>query len=191
MPPGHPAPSLPSCPAEATGAPGLHSRQILTLPRRSHTPWAAIGDAQMKGFVRQALARMGIPGFMGGPWKSSVATGVRTTAATAVPLVVGQLVGDTTLAMMVAVGGLNVSLSDIGGPYRTKAITMGVATVSLAAAAYLGTAFGRPLWLSLPVVCLLAAAAGLAGLYGNGAAKGSYLSLILFILTLGMPAGVA
>ena len=58
----------------------------------------------------------GDDGFHGRPWKSSVATGVRTTAAVLVPLVIGQLAGDTALAMMVGIGGLNVSLADIGGP---------------------------------------------------------------------------
>jgi uncharacterized membrane protein YccC len=133
---------------------------------------------------------MGMMGSMGAPWKSSAATGVRTTAAVLVPLVVGQLAGDTALAMMVGIGGLNVSLADIGGPYRMKAITMGVATISLATAAYLSTVVGRSLWLSLPLMFLLASAAGLAGLYGNAAAKVSFLSLILFILMGGMPAGV-
>jgi hypothetical protein len=71
-----------------------------------------------------------------------------------------------------------------------KAVTMGVATISLAAAAYLGTVVGRSLWLSLPLMFLLASAAGLAGLYGNAAAKVSFLSLILFVLMVGMPAGV-
>jgi hypothetical protein len=67
-----------------------------------------------------------------------------------VPLAIGELAGHTALAMMVGIGGLNVSLSDIGGPYRMKAVTMGMATISLAAATYLGTVVGRSLWLSLP-----------------------------------------
>jgi uncharacterized membrane protein YccC len=145
----------------------------------------------MKEFVSQAFALMGIVGFMGVRWKLSVAAGVRTTAAVLVPLVIGQLSGHMALAMMVGIGGLNVSLADIGGPYRMKAVTMGVATMSLAAATYLGTVVGRSLWLSLPLMFLLACAAGLAGLYGNAAAKVSFLSLILFILMVGMPAGVA
>jgi len=145
----------------------------------------------MKGFVSQALALMGIVGFMDGAWKSSVAAGVRTTAAVLVPLVIGQLTGHTAPAMMVGIGGLNVSLSDIGGPYRMKAVTMGVATISLAAATYLGTVVGRSLWLALPLMFLLACAAGLAGLYGNAAAKVSFLSLILFVLMVGIPAGAA
>ena len=120
---------------------------------------------------------MGMLGSMGAPWKSSVATGARTTAAVMVPLVIGQFAGDMALAMIVGIGGLNVSLADIGGPYRMKAITMGVATISLAAAAYLGTVVGQSLWLSLPLMFLLASAAGLAGLYGNAAAKVSFLSL--------------
>jgi uncharacterized membrane protein YccC len=130
-------------------------------------------------------------GSMGGPWKSSVVTGIRTTAAVVVPLAIGQLAGDAELAMMVGIGGLNVSLADIGGPYRMKAVTMGVATISVAAAACLGTIVGQSLWLSLPLMFLLASAAGFAGLYGNAAAKVSFLSLILFILMVNMPAGVA
>ena len=145
----------------------------------------------MTGFVSQVLAFMGMAGSMGGPWKSSILTGVRTTAAVVVPLVIGQLAGDAALAMMVGIGGLNVSLADIGGPYRMKAVTMAVATISLAAAAYLGTIVAQSLWLSLPLMFLLASAAGFAGLYGNAAAKVSFLSLILFILMVHMPAGVA
>ena len=37
---------------------------------------------------------------------------------------------------------------------------MGVATISVAAAAYLGTVVGQSLWLSLPLMFLLASAAG-------------------------------
>jgi uncharacterized membrane protein YccC len=145
----------------------------------------------MTRFVSQALALMGMMGSMGAPSKSSVATGVRTTAAVMVPLVIGQIAGDVAFAMIVGIGGLNVSLADIGGPYRMKAITMGVATISLAAAAFLGTVVGQSLWLSLPLMFLLASAAGLAGLYGNAAAKVSFLSLILFVLMVGMPAETA
>jgi hypothetical protein len=71
-----------------------------------------------------------------------------------------------------------------------KAITMAVVTISLAATACLGTVVGQSLWLSLPLMFLLASAAGFAGLYGNAAAKVSFLSLILFILMVGMPAGM-
>jgi uncharacterized membrane protein YccC len=171
--------------------PRLDSRHTLTSLRRSELPQAATGDAQMTGFVSQALALISMVASVGAPWKSSVATGVRTTAAVLVPLAIGQLAGDPALAMIVGIGGLNVSLTDIGGPYRMKAITMGVATISLAAAGYLGTVVGQSLWLSLPCMFLLAGAAGLAGLYGNAAAKVSFLTLILFVVMAGMPAGMA
>ncbi len=140
--------------------------------------------------VSQAHALMGMIGATGGPWRSSVATGMRTTAAVLVPVIIGQLTDDRSLAMMVGIGGLNVSLADIGGPYRMKAITMGLATISLAVAALLGTVVGWSLWLSLPLMFLFASVAGLAGLYGNAAAKVSFLSLILFVLMVGVPAGV-
>jgi uncharacterized membrane protein YccC len=145
----------------------------------------------MKKFASKALALMTMVGGTGVPWKLSVATGVRTTAATVAPLVVGQLVGHPAIGLIASVGGLNVALSDIGGSYRAKAVTMGVATLSLAAATYLGTVVGGSPRLSLPAMFLFAWAAGLAGVYGNAAAKVSFLSLLLFVLVVGMPAAVA
>jgi mono/diheme cytochrome c family protein len=136
----------------------------------------------MRHFVGQAPTLLAMVGAMGGPWQLSLMTGGRTTAAVLVPLIIGQLVGDAAGAMMVGIGGLNVSLSDIGGPYRNKAVTMGVATLSVAAAAYLGTIVGGSLWLSLPLMFVFACAAGLASVHGNAAAQVSFLSLILFIL---------
>jgi uncharacterized membrane protein YccC len=171
--------------------PRLDSRQTLTSLRRSETPQAATGDAQMTGFVSQALALIRMVASVGAPWKSSVATGVRTTAAVIVPLAIGQLAGDTALAIVVGMGGLMVSLADIGGPYRMKAITMGVATIDLSAAAYLATIAGQSLWFSLPCMFLLASAAGFAGLYGNAAAKVGFLTLMLFVLLADMPTGMA
>ena len=44
-------------------------------------------------------------------------------------------------------------------------------------------------WLSLPLVFLFACAASLAGVFGNAAAKVSFLSLMLFVLMVGLPAG--
>ena len=61
-----------------------------------------------------------------------------------------------------------------------KAVTMGVATISVAAAAYLGTVVGQSLWLSLPLMFLLASAAGFAGLYGNAAAKVGFVAHPLY-----------
>jgi uncharacterized membrane protein YccC len=127
---------------------------------------------------------------MRGPWKLSVAAGVRTTTATLVPLVLGQVVGQPAAGLMVGIGGLNVSLSDIGGPYQPKAVTMGAATVSLAIATFVGTVVGELSWVALPLVFLVAGAAGLASMFGNAAAKVSFLSLILFVLMIGEPAGI-
>ena len=75
-------------------------------------------------------------------------------------------------------------------PYRMKAVTMGVATISwrllhISAPSLVGRC-GSPA-VDVPAC----ERSGFAGLYGNAAAKVSFLSLILFILMVGMPAGVA
>jgi FUSC-like inner membrane protein yccS len=168
----------------------LYSQCLRTSPLRSRLPRTVISDAQMKGFVSKALTLMTMVGSTSVPWKLSMATGVRTTVGAIVPLVIWQLAGNAAAGMIVGIGGLIVSLSDIGGPYRTKAVVMGVATISGAAATFLGTIVGGSLWLSLPLVFLCACAAGLAGVYGNASAKVSLLSLILFVLMVGVPAGV-
>jgi uncharacterized membrane protein YccC len=144
----------------------------------------------MTGLVDKARSPIGLVRSIGAPGKLSVVTGVRTTAAVLVPLIIGQLAGHSAIGLMAGVGGLNVSLADVGGPYRMKAITMGVAVMSMAMAVFLGTVAGGSLWLSLPLVCLLAWAAGLVGVCGNAAAKVSFVSLILFVLMLSLPAGL-
>jgi uncharacterized membrane protein YccC len=143
----------------------------------------------MTGFVDQARALVGLVYAWRAPGQLSVMTGVRTTAAVLVPLIVGQLANHPAIGLMAGVGGLNVSLADIGGPYQVKAMTMGVAMISMATAALLGTVVGGLSWLALPLVFLLAWVASLAGVFGNAAAKVSFLSLVLFVLMVDLPAG--
>jgi uncharacterized membrane protein YccC len=135
------------------------------------------------------LSSIAILRSISGPWQFSVAAGVRTTTATLVPLVLGQVLGQPAAGLMVSMGGLNVSLSDIGDLYRTKAVTMGVATLSLAAAAFLSTVVSGILWVAVPLMFVLACAAGLVGVFGNAAAKVSFLSLVVVVIMAGLPAG--
>ena len=125
----------------------------------------------MRKIVGDRLSSIAIVRSISGPWQFSVAAGVRTTTATLVPLVLGQVLGHPAAGLMVGSGGLYVSLSDIGGPYRAKAVTMGVATLSLAAAAFLGTVAGGSLWVAVPLMFVLACTAGLVAILGNAAAK--------------------
>jgi uncharacterized membrane protein YccC len=143
----------------------------------------------MSAFVNKACALVGLVHALRAPGQLSIATGVRTTTAVLVPLIIGQLANHPAISLMAGVGGLNVSLADIGGPYRVKAMTMGVAMISTATAAFLGTVVGGLSWLALPLVFLFACAASLAGVFGNAAAKVSFLSLVLFVLMVGLPAG--
>lgn len=123
--------------------------------------------------------------------RSAVAAGVRTTAAALVPMIVGRAVGQPALGSMVAIGALYVSLTDVGGFFRSRALTMAVATAGAVVAALIGTLAGGTLWLALAVAFLVAFAGGLVGIYGTAGNKISFCILATFVITLGLSGGAA
>src|SRR5262245_13551334 len=125
----------------------------------------------MTGLFNKGRSLVGLVCSMSAPGKLSALTGVRTTAALLAPLLAGQLAAHPAVGLMAAVGGMIVSLADIGGPYWTKAVTMGVATICTATATFLGTGAGSLPWLCIPFVFLVACAAGLAAVFGNASAE--------------------
>src|SRR5262249_10099662 len=122
--------------------------------------------------------------------RSAVAGGIRTTAAAMAPLIIGYLMGRPSLGTIAAIGALNVSLADIGGLYRSKAQAMAVATIGVSVAVFLATVPGSIAWLAPAIAFLVAAAGGLAGVFGNAADKISFSILGAFVIALGLPAGV-
>lgn len=99
--------------------------------------------------------------------KLAIAQGFRTVAGVGVPLFIGLLVGRTSIGMTIALGALFVSLTDVGGPYRTKATVMGTATIGIAVSGLVGTLVGGYPWLAIPLMFLWGFGSGFAYVYGN------------------------
>src|SRR4051812_45792313 len=93
--------------------------------------------------------------------RPAYAAGVRAAIATVVPLLVAQLfhLGGAT---WMSLGGFNGALADRGGPYRTRATTMGAVTLCCAAAIALGTVVSTHPALAIPFTLLVAFATSLA-----------------------------
>lgn len=119
--------------------------------------------------------------------KPAIAQGLRTAVAVGVPLLIGLLVGRTAIGMTIALGALLVSLTDVGGPYRTKATAMGTATLGVAVSALVGTLVGRYPSLAIPLMFLWGFGAGEAGVYGNTAAIVGLVVAVSFLSGISLP----
>lgn len=107
------------------------------------------------------------------------AAGLRASVATVLPLVIASRLGPDA-ATWASLGGFNGALSDRGGPYRTRAATMGAVAACSALAALLGALGGGRIAIAIPLTFAIALAAGLArvwqtaGVSVGGAAMSTY-----------------
>src|SRR5260370_12475498 len=90
--------------------------------------------------------------------RPALLTGVRITTSAMVPLIVGQLLGQSTFALMAAFGVLNVAASDTDGFFRIQILSLIATTVGIIVAAFLATIVGNIPWgailLTLPPTLL-------------------------------------
>lgn len=121
------------------------------------------------------------------PIRPAYAAGVRAAIATVWPLVLlGQSYPDA--AMWMSIGGFNGALADRGGPYRTRAATMGAVTLGIAIAAALGTLAGGRLFVAIAVTFLVALIASLARVWGMAGATVGGSALTTYVIALAFPA---
>ncbi|OKH52665.1 hypothetical protein NIES2101_13555 [Calothrix sp. HK-06] len=125
------------------------------------------------------------------PTKIAIFIGLRTAIAVGVPLIIGVVTGHILNGISIAVGALLVSLTDVGGAYKTKAVAMVTATIGVAASAFVGTLVGGHIWLTIPLMFLWGVCAGFAGVYGsNGTPIGLVIS-IAFLSAINLPNNLA
>jgi hypothetical protein len=105
--------------------------------------------------------------------RPSLLAGVRITTSALVPLIVGQLLGQSPLALLVAMGGLNVATSDTGGFFRLQILSLLATTVGITVAAFLGTLAGNTPWGAMLVTLAATPVVGLAGAFGNTVSRSS------------------
>src|SRR5256714_3969408 len=120
--------------------------------------------------------------------RPAYAAGLRGAVATVAPLVLDLLLG-TTGGTWASLAGFNAALADRGGPYRTRAATLGAVTVGCALGIMLGTLAGGGRHIAIAVVLtfLVALAASLARVWGAAGASVGGAFLSTFVIALAFP----
>ncbi len=121
-----------------------------------------------------------------GTARPAYAAGVRAAIATVAPLAVDQLLGAGGGTWM-SLSGFNVALADRGGPYRTRAATMGAVTSSVALAVMLGTLASGHIAIAIPLTFTVAIAASLMRVWGAAGASVGGATLSTFVIALAFP----
>src|SRR6476620_8543963 len=80
------------------------------------------------------------------------ASGVRTSAAAVLPLIVGQIVGFPAIGLFIGLSGLYLSVSDKEG---STVFTLCCALILNAATMFAGTIVGNDVWLSISLLFLV------------------------------------
>ncbi|GCE16144.1 FUSC family protein [Tengunoibacter tsumagoiensis] len=115
-------------------------------------------------------------------------SGLRITLISIPPLLLGLMMKRLDVTGMAFLGGLYACLADVGGIYRQRALSMGLATICMALAAFIATLVGGIFWLAIPLMFLWAFCFSMLSAYGNLGAKVNFVVIGIFIITLGQPA---
>jgi uncharacterized membrane protein YccC len=119
--------------------------------------------------------------------QSAFASGIRCTAGPVIPLLIGVMTGQPGLWLNVAIGGLLVSTTDMGGANRRKAVVMAAATLAGAIACVLGTLSGATLWLAVLLMFVVAFVGGMTNAFGSRAAVVGMTFTMAFVFRLSPP----
>jgi uncharacterized membrane protein YccC len=114
------------------------------------------------------------------------ALGARMATIVVVPLAVGLATNHLSYGLIATLGALNVGITDPGGADRLRARALVGATIAEALTLALGTLVGPHAALAIPVMFLVAFAAGMAGAFGEVVGNVAFFSAVMFILGIGM-----
>src|SRR5260221_4902809 len=123
--------------------------------------------------------------------RSALLAGVRITASALVPLIVGQQLGQSTYALMAALGGLFVAVSDTDGFFRIQILSLIATTVGIIVAAFLGTIVGNTPLGAILLTLAATLVVGLAGAFGNTVSRAGFPMLMALLIMLGRPGNVS
>jgi uncharacterized membrane protein YccC len=137
--------------------------------------------------LREALAS--------GPNRIALSTALRGTIATATPLALLPQLGLASLAYPAVLGALATSMVDVGGPYRTRLVTMLVQGLGGAGLLLVGSVVLPQWWLATIVMAAIALVSGLVRVVGPGGASLGINTAVAFLVglqvgTIGEAAGV-
>ena len=144
--------------------------------RSSKPPFAPIHRALSD--VRAATALAGA--------RPDFAAGLRAGLATVVPLLADHVLslgGGTWMSL----AGFSGALADKGGPYRTRAATLGALIVAGALVVMLGTLGAIHPALAVPLSLIVAVACSLGRAYGTAGASVGVAALSMYVIALAYP----
>jgi uncharacterized membrane protein YccC len=121
------------------------------------------------------------------PGKPAIAPGLRTALALCVPLGLGLFTNHISWGTTIALAALYVSIADVGGAYRHRAIVLVAATIGVAVAMPLAGVVGHVSWLAMGMTFLWVFVAGLTGLYGNSATTVGFVTSLMFVVSIAVP----
>jgi len=112
------------------------------------------------------------------------ASGVRTSVAAVLPLIVGQLAGFSVFGLYVGIGGLYLAVCDKeGSTIRTLLLCIFLNALAI----YTGTVTGNYIVPSLILLPVFAFAGGMAAVYGEVAGQMGFVFTLAFSVALGQP----
>jgi uncharacterized membrane protein YccC len=120
------------------------------------------------------------------PARPAYAAGLRAAIATIVPLLIARLLavsGGTWLSL----AGFTGTLANKGGPYRTRAVSMGALTLAGTLAVALGTVSAGRILLAVTLTFVVALVCSLARVWGSAGASVGTSALNLFVIALAFP----
>jgi uncharacterized membrane protein YccC len=120
------------------------------------------------------------------PARPDFKAGLRAAIATVVPLVVDHLLGLGGGTWM-SLAGFSGALADKGGPYRTRAATLGALCLAGTLAVGLGTLGGIHPGLAIPLSFVVALTCSLGRAYGSAGASVGLAALSMYVIALAYP----
>ena len=120
------------------------------------------------------------------PARPAYAAGLRAAIATVAPLLASHVLtlgGGTWMSL----AGFSGALADKGGPYRTRAATLGALFLAGALVVMLGTLGAIHPVLAIVLSFAVAVACSLGRAYGNAGASVGLSALSIYVIALGYP----
>jgi len=118
-----------------------------------------------------------------------IARGLRTIFAFAVPLVIGKFTPIPDLGFYVGLAGIFFVLGDVGGLYKTRAITLLATILGCSLSLFIGSLVADVLWLKVLVTGLWLFGAGYATVYGHPGTTMGIITGLFFLFGIELPAG--
>ncbi|MBR8827463.1 MAG: FUSC family protein [Gomphosphaeria aponina SAG 52.96 = DSM 107014] len=121
--------------------------------------------------------------------KLEIARGLQTVFAFAVPLMIGKLTSFPEIGSYVGLAAIFFVLGDVGGLYKTRALTTLATIVGCSVSLFISTFLGSILWLKVLITGLWLFGAGYATVYGHPGTMMGMITGLFFLFGIELPGG--